>query len=266
MFRLLLVSALALSACTVYADALASATPAQPERTSDRPADVLFDESFSVRDGGALAVDLGAEAVVLKTVSGSRARVTVEGRGRDAAAELRRRRFTARTTRGGLEVKTNPPRGTRNRNDVRFTVTIEVPRRFDAALDLGSGAVSVADLEGDLSVDTGSGAVRVGAVRGDVAIDTGSGAVRVDRVTGRLAVDTGSGAVAVGEVEGPVVIDTGSGAVRVAVRGGHDVAVDTGSGGVTVRVPARPGWGRGPGRKLRRGRPGARLPGPPGAP
>ena len=224
---------------------------------------VLFDETFTVREGAALAVDLGSEDVVVRTVRGRQARVRVEGRGRNAADEFRRRRFTARATNGGLDVRTDPPRRSRSfgRRDARFTVTIEVPRRFDVAVDLGSGDVQVASLNGDLLLDTGSGDVRVGDVdgrrlvidtgsgdvragvlRGEVEIDTGSGDVRVDRVEGRLVADTGSGDVSVGLVDGEVEADTGSGSVEVAVARSRAVAVDTGSGHVTVTVPRRSGW------------------------
>lgn len=223
----------------------------------------MFDETFSVREGAQLAVDLGAETVTVRTVSGTRARVRVEGTGRDAADEFERRRFTARSENGGLTIRTNPPRrwfSMGGRRDARFAVTIEVPRRFDASIDVGSGAVSVAtldgevevdtgsgsvrlgDVRGDVGVDTGSGAVVVGDVRGDVDVDTGSGAVQVQNVGGSLTVDTGSGGVSAGRVDGPVEIDTGSGGAQVTVSGRHAVDVSTGSGNATVTVPRASGW------------------------
>ena len=225
--------------------------------------DVLFDETFRVREGGALTVDLGSEDVVVRTVAGRQARVRVEGRGRDAADEFRRRRFSARASGGGLDVRTDPPRRSwsMGRRSARFTVTVEVPRRFDVAVDLGSGDVRVGSVQGDLRldtgsgdvqvdnadgrrlvIDTGSGDVRAGGLRGAVEIDTGSGDVELDRVAGRLAVDTGSGDVRVGEVDGEVAADTGSGSVDVAVASSRNVEVDTGSGHATVRVPRRSGW------------------------
>lgn len=224
--------------------------------------DVLYDETFRVRPGSRLVVDLGSENVVLRTTSGDRARVRVEGRGRDAEREFERRRFSARPDDGGLVVQTDPPRRrSMGRTDAQFQVTVEVPRRFDAVLDLGSGNVQVASLEGDLTVDvgsgnvqvedveggqivldTGSGNVRARALRGEVRIDTGSGSVQVDRVDGELAVDTGSGSVSIGEVNGPSVVDTGSGSVEMALRSASQTVVDTGSGGVTLRLPRGAGF------------------------
>ncbi len=247
------------------ADAIGGLGHSSHDPAPARPAsdDVLFDETFTVREGAALAVDLGSEDVVVRTVSGNRARVRVEGRGRDAADEFRRRRFTARAVGGGLDVRTDPPRGSwsMGRRNAQFTVTVEVPRRFDVDVDLGSGDVRVASLNGNLRLDTGSGDVQVddvdgrqlvfdtgsgdvraGRLKGQVEIDTGSGDVEVDRVEGRLAVDTGSGDVAVGLADGEVEADTGSGDVEIAVAGSDDVEVETGSGRATVRVPQRSGW------------------------
>ncbi len=230
-------------------------------RVSSR--DVLFDESFRVREGGELTVDLGSESVTVRTVSGDRARVVVEGRGRDAEAEFQRRRFSARTDGGDLVVRTDPPqrRWSMSRTDARFEVTIEIPRRYSADIDLGSGGVDVASLVGDLRVDVGSGSVRVedvegdrisldtgsGSVqaqtlRGDVTIDTGSGSVSVDRVYGALSVDTGSGSVSVGEVDGETHVDTGSGGVAMTLRRAAASRVSTGSGSVELRLPRGAGF------------------------
>lgn len=225
--------------------------------------DVLFDESFRVRSGGELRLDLGSENVTVRTVSGDRARVVVEGRGRDAEAEFRRRRFSARADGADLDVRTDPPRrqGSMNRVDAQFQVTIEIPTRYSATLDLGSGNVDVASLEGDLRVDVGSGNVRAAdvngreivldtgsgnvqarALRGDVHIDTGSGNVQVDRVEGALWVDTGSGNVAVGSVDGPAEVETGSGSVEMALRSATSARVSTGSGSVSLRLPRGAGF------------------------
>ena len=231
------------------------------DRVSSR--DVLFDETFRVREGGDLTVDLGSESVTVRTVSGDRARVIVDGRGHDAASEFQRRRFSARTDGGDLVVRTDPPqrRWSMNRTDARFEVTIEIPRRYSADIDLGSGSVDVASLVGDLRVDVGSGSVRVedvegdqisldtgsGSVqaktlRGDVTIDTGSGSVSVDRVFGALSVDTGSGSVSVGEVDGETHVDTGSGGVAMALRRAAASHVSTGSGSVELRLPRGAGF------------------------
>ena len=217
---------------------------------------VLYDETFDVAPGGRLDLDLGSMAVRVEPGSGRQARVVVEGRGRDAADELERRRFSARADRAGLVVQTDPPRGFRlGRSRAQFTVTVEVPRRFNLDLDLGSGSVAVGSVEGDVAVDTGSGSVRLadvdgraavdtgsgsvaaGRVSGDATIDTGSGSVRVGRVGGALRVDTGSGSVVAEDVSGRAAVETGSGSVRLALSARAPVTVDTGSGSVVVTLP-----------------------------
>ena len=240
-FQRLALLALGALLVTLGVDRLAEAAPPRPSA----PADELFRESFRVRPGDDLVVDLGSEAVVVETTRGDRALVTVEGRGRDARREFERRRFTARASRGRLDVRTDPPRGWRmGRTDAQFTVTVRVPERFDVAVDVGSGAVRVGPtLRGDLRVDTGSGAVVVGDVAGGrIQVDTGSGAVRAGRLVGDVSVDTGSGAVSIRSVDGPVRVDTGSGGVSLALVSEDPAEVDTGSGGVALVLPAGAGF------------------------
>lgn len=226
--------------------------------------DVLFDESFTVQAGDVLGVDLSSENVTVRTVSGTRARIVVEGRGRDAAAEFARRRFSAYTTADSLVARTNPPRrsGWRSsRTDAHFQVTIDIPRRFSADIDVGSGNVEVASLDGDLTVDvgsgnvdvsdvmgrrvsldTGSGNIRARALRGDVRLDTGSGNIDVDRIDGSLLADTGSGRVRVGSVSGGAEVDTSSGSVELTLLSAAASSVSTGSGSITVHVPRSAGF------------------------
>ena len=205
---------------------VSSAATAQP---------VLFSDSYAVRPGDALDVDLGAEAVVVET-GGTRATVTVEGRGADARDEFERRRFSARYERGRLVVRTEPQRrsGWSLRRRASFTVTIRIPERFDVDVNVGSGSVSVGSLDGSLAVNTGSGSVTLADVRGErITVDTGSGAIRAGRLTGDVSLDTGSGSVAVRSVRGSLDVGTGSGSVR-ASRVDGPANVRTGSGSVYV--------------------------------
>lgn len=250
-----------LTALTVHP--AAAAVPVVGEFAHAAPSaasDVLFDEEFSVRSGSRLAVDLTSEDVVIETVRGSRARVRVEGQGRNARDEFQRRRFSADASGRTLTVRTNPPRSSgwrMGRTDARFTVTISIPERFDVLVDVGSGDVSVESVAGDLRVDTGSGDVSVQRVRGGaividtgsgdvqattlagsaIRIDTGSGDVDVQTVEGPLTVDTGSGSVSVRSADGPITVDTGSGSVSVVMRRVAPARIDTGSGSVTLALP-----------------------------
>ncbi len=113
---------------------------------------------------------------------------------------------------------------------------IAIPRGQKAAVHLGVGAVTVANVDGELLVDCAAAGVTAAGTRGTLRVDTGSGAVDVRDAAGLVSIDTGSGSVAVNDFTGSdLVVDTGSGAVRLAgVRADGRVGVDTGSGRVEI--------------------------------
>ena len=228
----------------------------------DRPAsgDVLFAETFAVREGDRLSVDLRSERVEILPARGREATVTVRGEGRDARRAFEESRFSARYAGGKLDVRTDPPRRWRMRRG-SYTVTIEVPVQFSADVNVGSGAVHVERIGGDLAVDTGSGAITVGTAKGgrielrtgsgairagelagDVELDTGSGRIEVRRVSGAFSGDTGSGSIRVGEADvDRFEADTGSGSVTATLLREAEVEVDTGSGRVRLTLPTASG-------------------------
>ncbi|HEX8385177.1 MAG TPA: DUF4097 family beta strand repeat-containing protein [Rubricoccaceae bacterium] len=214
-----------------FADVRAAVTAVQ--------ADVVYTRSFPVREGQALAVEVGSGDVRVETTAAREASVVVTGTGRDARAEFERLRFTAGVQGGLLVVRTYPPRTFRPRRvDARFVYTVRVPRRFDVAVSTGSGNVTVGSVNGRLTLDTGSGDVVAGDVQGPaVSVDTGSGDVRLGRVEGVLSVDTGSGNVAVARQDGRASVGTGSGDVEVRLDRMAALDVETGSGDVRLTLP-----------------------------
>jgi len=180
--------------------------------------------------------------------SGRRVRVSTQGRGLEAHADLVVRVPSGRSVNLYLAVGASQARdldgdllldqgsGAAEVSGVRGSVRV----------DTGSGGVTVRNVQGPVvSIDTGSGGVVIGEIRADeVEIDTGSGRVEgVGLVTPQLRVDTGSGSVELAGIESPdVVCDTGSGAVRLAFDTDIDqVEVDTGSGSIELLVPADSG-------------------------
>ena len=209
----------------------------------DRPAsgDVLFAETFAVREGDRLSVDLRSERVEILPARGREATVTVRGEGRDARRAFEESRFSARYAGGKLDVRTDPPRRWRMRRG-SYTVTIEVPVQFSADVNVGSGAVHVERIGGDLAVDTGSGAITVGTAKGGrIELRTGSGAIRAGELAGDVELDTGSGRIEVGRVSGAFSGDTGSGSVTATLLREAEVEVDTGSGRVRLTLPKSSG-------------------------
>ncbi|MEM6325497.1 MAG: DUF4097 family beta strand repeat-containing protein [Bacteroidota bacterium] len=240
-----LLSLLAIPLLLAVAAPVVSASVPPPFATA-ASTDVLFDEIFRVRAGGELRLDLGNENVTIRTTRGDRARVTVEGRGRDAEREFERRRFSAQASGSDLIVRTRPPRrwGRWTRTEASFTVTLEIPREYSVSLDTGAGDIQLASITGDARIDTGSGDVSLENVTGDtILIDTGSGDVEAGRLRGDVRIDTGSGDVEIGIVEGGTVsVDTGSGDVDLALADTGRAVFDTGSGSVTLRLDDRDGF------------------------
>ena len=128
--------------------------------------------------------------------------------------------------------------------DARADLVVRVPRGRRAAIYLAVGAVTAANVEGELRIDAHAAGVTANGVKGELMIDVGSGSVRVTQVQGDLSVDTGSGSVEVSTVRGESLsIDTGSGDVTGTDLDAGELTVDTGSGeirlsGVTSPKPS----------------------------
>jgi lia operon protein LiaG len=176
---------------------------------------------------------------------GHRVRISANGRGLEAHADLRV------AVPAGKRVAVNLAVGRVFVSNVSGDLRVDVAAANVTAdhvkgslyVDTGSGDVKLSDAEGDVSLDTGSGNVIVTGARGrQLKLDTGSGDVTAERVeVDVLKVDTGSGNVTTSGIKSPDTrIDTGSGNVRLDLLSGiESLYVDTGSGEVTIAVPAQ---------------------------
>jgi lia operon protein LiaG len=112
---------------------------------------------------------------------------------------------------------------------------VQVPKGQRVCLYLAVGAVSIANVEGELHVDAHSASVNATGIRGDMHLDVGSGSVRVTGAEGDLNLDTGSGPVEVARFHGRrLLIDTGSGDVTGSELQAKELSIDTGSGDIRV--------------------------------
>ncbi len=134
--------------------------------------------------------------------------------------ELRGKKVTVRRDGRGVEMWAD--------------VTIKVPAGAEVSLRHGVGAITAADIKGDLDLDTHTGRILVDDVDGNLVADTGSGSVKVGNISGNVNLDTGSGGVEVSGVVGNLLVDTGSGSVEVNGAEGAEINIDTGSGSVRV--------------------------------
>ena len=125
--------------------------------------------------------------------------------------------------------------------DARADLVIQVPRGHRVAVYLAVGAVTVANLDGNLAVDTHDAPVTATGVKGELSVDVGSGTVRVSQVEGDLSVDTGSGSVEVSRYHGSSLsIDTGSGDVTGTELAGDEITIETGSGEIRLSAVTAP--------------------------
>lgn len=135
-----------------------------------------------------------------------------------------------------LAITVSAPAGSRlaartGAGDVRVT-----GRAGWAGVRTGTGAVSLAAVDGDADVTTGAGDVEIGPVSGRARLRTGSGSVSVAATGGSTEIKTGSGDISLGEVAADLGVRTGSGDVAIAdARSGH-LQMTTGSGGLRVGV------------------------------
>jgi lia operon protein LiaG len=175
--------------------------------------------------------------------SGRRVRVSSDGSGTEASADLRI--LVPSGSEVSVYLAVGPLSATGVTGDLRLDgssgrVTTE-RTAGSLIVDVGSGTVTVRGHQGDGLIDTGSGPVNVTGLRGDrLVVDTGSGEVTLaDVVVDELNVDTGSGSVEGTGVEArAIMIDTGSGEVDLTLaRAPETLTADTGSGSVTVGVP-----------------------------
>jgi DUF4097 and DUF4098 domain-containing protein YvlB len=125
--------------------------------------------------------------------------------------------------------------------DARADLVVRVPKGGRVAAYLAVGAVTVANVDGELSVDAHSAPVTASGTRGTLSVDVGSGEVRISQAQGDVDVDTGSGAVEVTGFRGTVLsVDTGSGDVTGSDLETGELSVDTGSGDIRLTAITSP--------------------------
>ena len=175
---------------------------------------------------------------------GHRVRITGDGSGLEAAADLKV------SVPAGKKVRFEWGVGSVGISNVNGDLVVDVAgsdvttenTKGSLSLDTGSGEVKVTKAEGRVDLDSGSGDVTINGVRGpSLNIDSGSGDVRADDVTvDVLDLDSGSGSVTIaGARVKEIKLDSGSGSVDIGLLGDvESMNLDSGSGSVTIRIPS----------------------------
>lgn len=225
--------------------------------------EVVVEIARGGRDGERLRVEqgpLGGRQTLRVIFPGNRV-VYREARGHKTSLDVGADgRFHDRTWLTGLPLRRRVTIQDRGPGlEAHADLRVRVPAGRTLELSVGAGAVTIANVDGDLRVnassadvttrqtrgslhvDSGSGQLEIADAHGDVIVDTGSGRAYVRGVRGdRLHLDTGSGGLTVdgAEVE-ELRVDSGSGGVRIAELRAPDIVLDSGSG--AVRVDLLPG-------------------------
>ncbi|MEM8557546.1 MAG: DUF4097 family beta strand repeat-containing protein [Bacteroidota bacterium] len=212
---------------------------ALPARAQDGT--VMLDETFTVRAGGSLVVDLSSEDVIVEATDGSEAQVTIYGRGRDVEEVFERKRYSAVQQGRRLIVRSDPERRSGwnwGNRQASFTVVIRVPVETSGSFDMSSGDLRVDELRGDRFIaDMSSGDVTLGTIIADeIIVDTSSGDLEADRLEAdRIVFDCSSGDYEVRTVIAQTLgFDASSGDLEIDDADIGEFIGDTSSGDMEV--------------------------------
>lgn len=112
---------------------------------------------------------------------------------------------------------------------------IEVPEGKTIAVHLGTGHISVSNVNGHVRLRVMSAGIAANGVNGSAWLETGSGSIRAENISGPASIRTGSGGVTVAAMNSArLEVSTGSGSIRGSELTATRMALTTGSGGVRL--------------------------------
>ncbi|ARA92743.1 hypothetical protein AWN76_005890 [Rhodothermaceae bacterium RA] len=232
-------------AALLLAVAAATATPARAAFPDIRD---IVKESFDVRPGGVLRVDMDHGNLEIEAGRGRTVQVEVErivraGSREEAEEVLRRHDLDLSADTDDVQIRSRyhePSRFWGERNRLKVTIRVRVPIEYHVEFATGMGNVWIADLEGRIEGKTGAGNIEIEAIRGEVDLRSGSGNITVEAVDGFVEAATGAGNIAVRGVCGAMELNTGAGNVEadLTCQPEDDSVFTSGAGNVTVYVDA----------------------------
>jgi hypothetical protein len=237
---------------------------ADAHRDGVQQEELMFQRSFDIRPGGALAVDVHDADVEIQTGSESSVEVKLYLHSEDmewARRMYERAQFQAEEQGSTIRLTSQEVRVDRRdwsrRQWYSVRARIRIPRQFDVTIRTGDGDVTVDDLDGTLDLRTADGDVAVGRVRGVVEAHTQDGDVIVGDIEGprvsvqsqdgdlsmgaltveEAIIETQDGDVSVESVSGDVRVQTHDGDLRIGLASVAGASIRTGDGDVTVYLP-----------------------------
>jgi DUF4097 and DUF4098 domain-containing protein YvlB len=227
---------------------------------------VAFDETFDVKSGAALKLEVSDMDVEVKPGPSDQAQVVVTLTGDlDKARErFENSNFDARVEGGELIVETRERHGWHfswsTGGRVGMLVTVTVPERFDVSVKTSDGDVVAGGVEGEIDLKTSDGDVDLGELKGpsiyvktsdgdvtaeelvggDVEIRTSDGDLRAELLRGDTVVmSTSDGEVVAEKIEAKSAsVRSSDGNLRLGVSGGK-LKAKTSDGDLEVRVDGR---------------------------
>lgn len=138
-----------------------------------------------------------------------------------------------------LRSSCGPPTGQTNYCTRNFRV--RVPPHVAVEVNVGTGAVAIAGIDGTIRASLGGGNLTVSRGVGSWTLATGSGNIEVDHGDGSLSASTGTGNITLEDARGPVALRSSVGNVAVVdaatslrITAGTGNVVATGLSGATV--------------------------------
>jgi lia operon protein LiaG len=120
-------------------------------------------------------------------------------------------------------------------------IRVLVPAGKELDMHLAVGAVTVRNVDGNLSLSTASGDIRAQQTKGSLSIGTGSGDITATGHDGTFNAETGSGDVTAGTLAGALAeVETGSGNVSLTGINVTRLSVEAGSGNVKISEAQAP--------------------------
>ena len=205
-------------------------------------------ESFDVRAGGTLIIDVDQGNLEVEATRGSTVLVEVRRRS-EAGEEAVKRLIEAHDLeirKDGNDVRIRSRldkdgpfwRKWSDEDRLKITVRVRIPEDYHVDFTTGHGNVWLADIVGDVRGKTGAGNIDAEMITGDVDVLSGAGNITLEGMAGTLEVKTGAGNLTIRDADGPIDAGTGAGNLiaEVTSQPEHRCTFASGAGNVTVYV------------------------------
>ena len=186
--------------------------------------EVVFDETFEVRSGGKLRLDVSDMDVVVNSGEhAGRVLVTLRGDLDKARERFEKSNFVAKLDGNTLIVEAQERRKGLSwfwsSGGGGILVTVTVPEKFDVAVKTDDGDVVAGNIEGKIELRTSDGDVDLGELKGPtIMVKTSDGDVMAESLEG-----------------GDIEIRSSDGDIIVERLVGDDVSASTSDGDVTLK-------------------------------